>query len=326
MDNAAQVRSMRLCLLGCGWAAELHSRTLNQFRPHIRCSYASRSLAKAQAFNGRYRGAGAFGTYAEALSSPSVDVVAVLTPPSSHLEWTLRAVEAGKDVILEKPPVPRSTDFDAVEQACRAHGRFVYVAENYHYKPLLAKLREVLAAGVIGEPLFINLNAVKTQKTANWRDDPAVAGGGALYEGGIHWVNLAGSLGYTIRSVKGAHPGGGTGLERSMLLLIEYAEGPVATLSYSWETASPLKGLRLSRIYGREGGIVFESNGLFLATSGHQWRLLFPGVRDIQGYKAMFADFFEAWRARRESQMTLARARRDLEVVEQAYRSAGIQA
>jgi UDP-N-acetylglucosamine 3-dehydrogenase len=324
MNNPEEGQSMRLCLMGCGWVAEIHSRTLSQFRPQIRCSYASRSLAKAQALNSKYDGTGAFGSYREALSSPSVDVVAVLAPPASHLEWTLGALEAGKDVILEKPPLLRSVDFDAVEQACRAHGRFVYVAENYHYKPVVSKLRAILAAGTIGEPLFIHLNAVKQQKISGWRDDPAAVGGGALFEGGIHWVNLAGSLGYTIRSVKAGRPGGGPGLERSMLLLIEYAEGPVATLAYSWETASPLKGLRLSRIYGREGGIVFESNGLFLATSGRQWRLVFPGVRDIQGRKAMFADFHRAWRERKEPQMTLALARRDLEVVEQAYQSAGV--
>jgi len=324
MDDPEEGRSMRLCLLGCGWAAELHSRTLTQFRPQIRCSYASRSLDKARAFNEKYGGTGAFGAYEEALSSPSVDVVAVLTPPASHLEWALGAIEAGKDVILEKPPVLRSSDFDELARACRAHGRFVYVAENYYYKPVVSKLRAILKAGTIGEPLFIHLNAVKQQKISGWREDPAASGGGALFEGGIHWVNLAGSLGYTIRSVKASRPGGGAGLERSMLLLIEYAEGPVATLAYSWETASPLKGLRLSRIYGREGGIVFESNGLVLAASGHRWQLVFPGVRDIQGRKAMFADFYEAWRGRKEPQMTLARARRDLEVVEQAYQSAGV--
>ena len=47
-----------------------------------------------------------------------------------------------------------------------------------------------------------------------------------------------------------------------MALLIEYAEGPVGLLSYSWEVASVLGGLRASRIYGREGSLVFESNGL----------------------------------------------------------------
>jgi len=109
-----------------------------------------------------------------------------------------------------------------------------------------------------------------------------------------------------------------------MALLIEYAEGPVGVLSYSWDVASPLAGIRASRIYGREGSLVFESNGLFIATSGRRWRIRFPRLGDMLGYHAMFADFLQAWRARTEPRMTLARARRDVEVVEEAYQSAGV--
>ena len=324
MTGPGAGRAMRVCFLGCGKIAEKHSRTLRRLKPAVACAYASRSLAKAQAFNARLGGDGAFGSYAEAVRSPSVDVVAVVTPPVSHLEWTLAALDAGKDVILEKPPALRSNDFDAIERACQGTGRFVYVAENYHYKPLLARVRAVLASGALGEPLFIHLNAVRQQQTAGWRNDPEEVGGGALYEGGIHWVDFAAGLGLTVKSVKAVRPGAAAGLERSMALLFEYAEGPAGLLSYSWDVASPLKGLRISRIYGREGGVAFESNGLFLATYGRRWSVQFPGVADIQGYRAMFADFLRAWRERTEAQMTLARARRDLEIVEEAYLSAGV--
>jgi UDP-N-acetylglucosamine 3-dehydrogenase len=319
-------KPMRLCLLGCGRAAASHSGTARSFGPRIECSYASRSLDKARRFTATHGGVQAFDGYRQAIESPDIDAVAVLTPPASHLEWTLAALDAGKDVLLEKPPVLHSADFEAIERASARTGRFVLVAENYHYKPVVARIREILASGTIGEPLFIHLNAVKRQQTAGWRDDPAQAGGGALFEGGIHWVNFASSLGFTPRTVKAARPGRIDGLERSMALLIEYAEGPVCVLSYSWEVASPLKGLRISRIYGRKGSIVFESNGLFVATSGEQWRVHFPGVSDIQGYRGMFADFLEAWRERREPRMTVAHARRDLEMIEGAYRDAGISA
>jgi predicted dehydrogenase len=316
--------SMRLCLLGCGRVADAHSGRLARLRPAVTLSYASRSIDKARTLASKHGGVHAFGSYREAVDRADIDVVAVLTPPSSHLEWTLAALSAGKDVILEKPPVLASSDFDEIEHACRAAGRFVYVAENYFYKPVLAAIRTALGAGAIGEPLFIHLNAVKRQRTGGWRDDPAEVGGGALFEGGIHWVNFAGALGFTIASVKAARPGRREALERSMALLFEYAEGPVGLLSYSWEVASLLGGLRSSRIYGREGSLVFESNGLFMATSGRQWRLRFPGPGDMLGYHAMFADFLNAWRARTEPAMTLARARRDLEVIEEAYRSAGV--
>ena len=326
MSDTGVGRPMRLCFLGCGRVADAHSRTLRRLRPAVTCSYASRSIDKARALAAKHGGARAFGSYGEALASPDVDVIAVVTPPLSHLEWTLAALDAGKDVILEKPPVLRSSDFDAIEHASAARKRLVYVAENYYYKPILAAVRDTLSAGVIGEPLFINLNAVKRQPTGNWRDDPREAGGGALFEGGIHWINFAGALGFTIRRVKAARPGPSAGLERSMVLLIEYDEGPVGMLSYSWEVASPLKGIRASRIYGREGSVVFESNGLFLATSGHRWRIRFPNPGDMLGYRGMFVDFLRAWQARTEPRMTLARARRDIEVIEEAYRSAGVTA
>jgi len=321
-------RTMRLCFLGCGRAAESHSRTARAFRPHVECSYASRSVDKARAFADRYGGARAFDGYRRAVESPDIDAVAVVTPPSLHLEWTLAALDAGKDVLLEKPPVLRSADFDAIERAAARAGRFVLVAENYHYKPVVTRLRECLASGTIGDPLFIQLNAVKRQRSSGWRDEAALAGGGALFEGGVHWVNFASSLGYTIRAVKaiqpGAGPGRARGLERSMALCLEYQEGPVCMLSYSWEVDSPLKGLRISRVYGRSGSVAFESNGLFMATSGRRWRIHLPGLADIQGYRGMFRDFLGAWRERRQPLMTLAHARRDLEVIEEAYRDAGV--
>lgn len=326
MNDLPAGRTMRLCMLGCGRVAVAHGRVLRGLRPEITCSYASRSLEKARALNAKLHGTGAFGSYADALSSPDVDVVAVLTPPAWHLEWILAAIEAGKDVVVEKPPVVRSSDFDHIEHACRATGRVVYVAENYFYKPLLARLRGLLESGIIGTPLFIHMNAVKRQKTGNWRDDEEATGGGALLEGGIHWVNFAGGLGYTIKSVHAVRPEPAEAPERSMALLFHYENGPAGILTYSWEVASPLKGLRLSRVYGREGSIVFESNGLFIATGGRRWRVDFPGIRDIQGYKAMWLDFLRAWRLRGEPRMTLKRARRDIELIEEAYRSAGVEA
>jgi predicted dehydrogenase len=78
----------------------------------------------------------------------------------------------------------------------------------------------------------------------------------------------------------------------------------------------------MSHIYGSRGAIAFESNGLFVRVSGPRSRLIVPGLRDLRGYRAMFHDFFTALREEREPAMTLALARRDLELVEAAYRTA----
>ncbi len=100
-------------------------------------------------------------------------------------------------------------------------------------------------------------------------------------------------------------------------MVLEYTEGAVATLAYSWDIPSRLGGARLSRIYGTRGSAVFESNGLFVATTGRGPRVRLPGVRDLLGYRAMFADFLDSLRTGRPPAFTLDRARRDLELLEE---------
>lgn len=312
-----------LAFLGCGGATRTHSRTLAHTHPDLRRRYASRDPGRAEEFRREHGGDGAYGSYEDAMEDPEVDIVLVATPPSSHRELTLRALDAGKHVIVEKPAFPRTGDFDAVGRRARERGRRVLVAENYHYKPVLRTLRRLLREGAVGEPLFVRVNAVKRQRTGGWRDDPDHAGGGALMEGGIHWIDFMASLGFAVEEVRGHRPGPGKGPERSAVVVLRYAEGPVGTLHYSWEVPSLLQGLRISRVYGREGTITFESNGVFVLSAGRRWHFTFPGFRDISGYRGMFRDFFAALREGREPEMTLEKARRDVRLVEEAYRDMG---
>lgn len=312
---------LNLAFLGCGFATRLHSKTLKHFKPEVNCFYASRDRQKVQAFNQEFIGHGYFDSYEAAITDAKIDVILVATPPVSHLELTLQALQAGKHVIVEKPPFLQSTDFEVIRQAENASGRRVFVAENYFYKPLAYKLRELIRAEVIGEILFVHVNALKKQTTGNWRDDTALAGGGALFEGGIHWINFIANLGLPVKSVCGSRPGQPGGVEKSMLVTIAYENGAVGTLSYSWEVPVLLKGVHLSQIYGRQGVITFESNGIFILVNGRRKKIIFPGLRDIAGYQGMFRDFFQALRTNAQAQMSLAVAQKDLQLIEAIYQS-----
>jgi UDP-N-acetylglucosamine 3-dehydrogenase len=325
VSHAHPVRPpVRLAFLGCGGVTASHSRTLRRFGDRVRCLYASRDAARAEECNRRFGGAGAFGSYAAAFASEDVDAVLVATPPDSHLDLTMAALRASKHVIVEKPPFPRAADADAVAAEAARHRRQVLVAENYYYKPVAETLRRIIASGDLGEIRFLDVKALKTQPTGDWRDEPERALGGALYEGGIHWINFMANLGLTPTRVEAFRPGKDAGLERSLLIALQYAEGATGTLAFSWEIPSAAKGLRLSRIYGSLGSVAFESNGLFVAQFGRRRRLSFPGVRDLTGSRAMFDDFLSALALGRAPRFTLAAARRDLELIERAYASAGI--
>ena len=316
------MQRLNLVFLGCGAITAAHSRRLARRRDGLRCFYASREPGRAMDFERRFAGSGSFGSYRAALADGRMDVVLIATPPHLHLELALAALAHGKHVIVEKPAFPRAADCDRVAEAAARASRRVLVAENYCYKPLAAVLKALLAAGAVGEVRFVQLNAFKSQRGDDWRADTALAGGGALAEGGIHWIDLAAHLGPRVVAARGLRPGLTEGAERSMLVVLEYEGGAFGTLCHSWEAPSPLRGLQLSRIRGTEGSILFESNGLFVAVSGRGRRLIVPGLADLQGYDAMFGDFLAALRGEREPVMTLARARSGIALVEAAYASA----
>ncbi len=155
-----------------------------------------------------------------------------------------------------------------------------------------------------------------------------MAGGDAFFEEGIHWLHLAGSLGPAIVSARGFRPSvsrdGPDRRAKSMMVAFQYDNHAVGSLYYSREIPSLLKGLRVSKLYGREGIITFESNGGFVLVRGRQGtRLLFPGFRDIRGYQAMYRDFVRAIRDGAAPEMSLERAIEDQHLMDQIYASLG---
>jgi predicted dehydrogenase len=85
---------------------------------------------------------------------------------------------------------------------------------------------------------------------------------------------------------------------------------------------SLFRGLRLSKLFGRKGVISFESNGAFVVVrAGGLPRLIFPGFRDIRGYKAMYRDFARAVRDNQTPEMSLERAIEDQRLMDQIYAS-----
>ena len=110
-----------------------------------------------------------------------------------------------------------------------------------------------------------------------------------------------------------------------MVVVVRFAGGAVGSLHHSWEVPARLQGLSWSQLVGDGGTIVFESNGLVIGANGRRRRLIFPGFRDIRGFRAMWRDFLAALTTGSAPRMTLADARRDLRIVEEAYRTAGVR-
>jgi predicted dehydrogenase len=317
---------LNIAFLGCGFITRVHSRNLRSFRRDVTCSYASRDRAKAQAFCREYRGSASYPDYASAIQDPRVGAVVIANPPRFHLDLTLQALDAGKHVLVEKPAYLRMEDYRKVIDGRNRARRVVLVGENDHYKPLAVCLRRLLADGAIGSMVFAHFATIaKRLKGADdWRNDEAMAGGDAFFEEGIHWLHLAGSLGPRIITAQGFRPAafreGADKRVKSMMVAYRYDNDAVGALYYSREIPSLFRGMRLSKLFGREGIITFESNGAFVLVRGKGIpKLVFPGFRDIRGYRAMYADFLRAIREGRVPEMSVERAIDDQRLMDQIY-------
>ena len=319
---------MRIAFLGCGFITRVHSRHLKALGGTIEPSYASRDAAKASAFCAQFGGAGSYGDYAAAINDPKIDAVVVAVPPSLHLDLTLQALAAGKHVLVEKPAFPTMEDYRAVLEARNRARRVVLIGENDHYKPMAVRLRRLLAEGVIGDLVFAHFTTIahRLKPEDDWRNDETMAGGDAFFEEGIHWLHIAGSLGPRIVSAHGYRPTpsreGPDRRVKSMLVAFEYDNGAVGSLYYSREIPSLFRGLRVSKLFGRKGVISFESNGTVLAVRGSGApRVVFPGFRDIRGYRAMYRDLYRAIETGTLPEMSLERAMDDQRLMDQIYAS-----
>lgn len=319
------MRRVRICLIGCGAVARLHGRIARTLGREVSLLYASRSLEKAEAYRRRFGGQGAFGSYAEACASPSVDAVFICTPHAFHLEHAVLAAAHKKPMLIEKPAARDLEELDAIAAAVAAAGTIAMVAENYFFKPAVRTLRTHIERGDIGEPLVVELNRANRSRVRGWRADAELMGGGALLEGGVHWINYLCSLGGEVREVLALRPRKGYAMvapfEDTLEVVVRFADGAVGKLLHSWNLRNRLGGVQMSRIFGTEGNILFESNGIFAIVAGRRTRLRLPGLLDLMGYRGMLRHFVACVRERREPAMSLAVARRDLAIVAAAYRS-----
>ena len=316
----------RICFFGCGKIASKHSKLLKKLFPKIELSYASRKTSEAKNYNERFGGRYYFGSYKEAVLSNHFDIAFITTPHAFHSELTVMAADNKKDIIIEKPVARNLKELKAIEKAVSRNRVRCTVAETCMYKPFIKKIRQFIEEGLIGTVLFIELNKTNRDTISGWRTDAEMMGGGALLEGGVHWVN-------EIVSISGSHPieviavkpdvdyMTNVPFEDSILLMIRFGNGVAGKLLHSWRIPNPWKGMGLSKIYGTEGVITFESNGLFFRLHGKKKKFHLTNPFDFLGFKAMHKSFINSYILNEPWQPSLERIKSELCLVESAYRS-----
>ncbi len=154
----------------------------------VLAAIASRDEARARALVQRFGAPHAFGSYEALLASDTVDGVYIPLPTSDHVEWAIRAADAGKHVLVEKPLALRASDIQQVIDARDRNAVIVSEAFMVFYHPQWTKIRELIAAGAIGRLRHVQgAFSYFNRDPGNMRNKPEL-GGGALLDIGVYPV------------------------------------------------------------------------------------------------------------------------------------------
>ena len=140
---------------------------------------ASRDAAKARAMADRFSAPYAFGSYEEMLASDAIDAVYIPLPTSQHVAWSIRAADAGKHVLCEKPIALHADEIASLIEARERNGVLICEAFMVTYSPVWRKVRALLAEGAIGRLRHVQgAFAYFNRDPANMRNVPELGGGG----------------------------------------------------------------------------------------------------------------------------------------------------
>jgi len=194
-------------IIGCGDVAEVKSGPAFQ-----KCNNSEllavmrRDSQKAKDFAGRHRVQLWYDDATKLLKNNNINAVYVATPPSSHLEYALKALKAGKHVYLEKPMVLNKEEALVLCDYVKRSANKLVVAHYRRQLPIYLKVKELINSNTIGDIKFIDLKYLKTYDSSldnNWRLNSAISGGGQFHDLAPHQIDLMYHFFGDIYSAKG---------------------------------------------------------------------------------------------------------------------------
>lgn len=230
--------TLRWGLLG---TAQINRRLIPAMRAARRstvAAVASRDAARGELYAREWKIPAFHANYDAMLHDRAVDAVYIPLPNSMHVEWTLRALDAGKHVLCEKPLALAAADVDRVAAVARARERVATEAFMYRHEPLIAGVLELIADNAIG-PLRGISSAFSFAQSRH--DDvrlDASLGGGSLWDVGCYAVSAARLIASEEPSqVFGFAQMNGQGVDDSFTGLLRFPSGVVATVHSSFRAA-----------------------------------------------------------------------------------------
>lgn len=230
-------------ILGPGGIATAFAEDLKKLEAHSIAAVGSRTLSNAQSFAHNFGGT-AYGSYEELVADPQVDAIYVATPHPAHKENVILALNAGKPVLCEKPFAVNASEAQQMVDAAASNGVALMEAMWARFLPHYAKVREIVASGVLGK--IHTIQADHGQRLADQNIprlvEPSLAGG-ALLDLGIYPVSFAHMILGNPTKITSTAVLTDKGVDAQTSMIFDYADGAQAVLNTTMIEQTPCRAV-----------------------------------------------------------------------------------
>lgn len=193
-----KIETINWGIIGCGDVTEVKSGPAFNKVPNSKLiAVMRRNGEKAKDYAKRHSVEKWYSNADELIDDTDVNAIYVATPPSSHEEYAIKAMQAGKPVYLEKPMAVNAASAKRVEQVAKETEAKIVIAHYRRQQPLFLKIKELLVQKLIGDVRLVEMKIFQPHQSnmiahteTNWRIDPSVSGGGLFYDLAPHQLDL----------------------------------------------------------------------------------------------------------------------------------------
>lgn len=272
---------LRWGILGCGDVANYKGGPpLYTVEDSELVAVMRRDRAKAQVFAERHGAKWAYSDVDALLADNEVNAVYIATPPYLHCEHTIRAAQAGKHILCEKPMALTVEECQRMIDACRQAGVTLMIAYYRTFYPNIMRMKALMAEGAIGDVVLARINHTgfyepSQHDSSSWRVNPEISGGGVLMDLGSHRIDL---LQYLMGDIVSARGYAETvhldiDVDDSAVFTLRFASGAHAVANINWNVGFSVDDVE---VYGTEGCLrcsPLNSGNLTLEKAGNRFEL-----------------------------------------------------
>ena len=230
-------------ILGPGGIARAFAKDLTYLEGHTVGAVGSRSLANAQVFANDFGGT-AYGSYEELVNDSTIDAIYVATPHPAHHDNVILALNSGKPVLCEKPFAVNAAEAQAMVDAASHNKVALMEAMWARFLPHYAKVREIIASGVLGP--ILSIHADHGQRLADQNIprlvDPHLAGG-ALLDLGIYPISFAHMILGNPLSINSSAVMTDKGVDAQTSMIFTYESGAQSVLTTTMIEQTPCRAV-----------------------------------------------------------------------------------